>query len=331
MKTQESKFFQIRNFIIFAQKESMEKACKNNEQWKPSQWFLDRINFSASVSCNFNQHTFEELIDKTFFLYANNPENATEQITGLRAVAMTEGEFKGEVFFFTSGVELSKDEWNRLFDFAETECKATNIHFDNRFSLAVQIAKERGFSLDTGWSEKQSVLKFSSLTKDGVLVSKSEKCMFHSLKDGFKLIDNTENKITPQMKINIHYYAFQIYAKEKQPLSSEAEQIMIKGWSSLLNVPDYNPYLDLMILDKNNTPAAMMGFWFDSVNKIAVIEPAGTHPNYQRQGLGRFLIEEGCLRLKKLGVKELWVCNEMDFYTSCGFKVVHQINIWNKN
>lgn len=332
MTNQEISFYKIRDFILFAQKENMEKAANNNEQWKPCNWKLDRLNFGSSISSMFHGHSFEETLDKVLFISAKDPQNAVEKITGLRAIVLTEGEFCGEVFLLSSGVSLTDDEYEKVFAFAETECPGDMendgkrnlfLRIDPRDTKFAELAKKHGYEKNEYWIEKESVIK---------LDSKKKTIQNHlvELPNGYTLIDNTKNEIKPEMRVLVHYNAFQVYSSNKTPLTQKMIEEDTPAWIKMTQQPDYNPYLDLMILSPNKEPCAIMGFWFDSINKIGIIEPAGTRPEFQRKGLGRYLIEEGALRLKKLGAKELWVGNEMDFYTQCGFQSVHGINVWQK-
>lgn len=333
MTNQEINFFRIRDFILFAQKENMENAKKNNEQWKPCNWKLDRLNFGTAVSTIFNDHTFEEALDAVLLIKAEKPENATEKLTGLRAVVMSEGDFGGSSYLFTSGIPLTEKEYEQVIKFSEEKlCSDINedgkrrvsLKIDKRNETFMRLATKNGYTKDTGWTEKESVLHFEDLNEDGVYIGNNAKPHAHQLPEGYKLIDNTKNQITSEMKTLLHYYAFQVYASVKVPITQEVFEKRSLAFASLTKQPDYIPALDLMVLDPNNKPCSMIGFWFDSVNKIGIVEPAGTLPEYQRKGLARYIMEEGSQRLRKLGAKELWVGNDLQFYLSCGFNFIHE-------
>lgn len=76
------------------------------------------------------------------------------------------------------------------------------------------------------------------------------------------------------------------------------------GWEWYRNVqraPLYRRDLDLVAVAPDGTLAAFCTLWFDDVTRTAAFEPVGTHPDYQRKGLGRALMAEGLRRVRDLG------------------------------
>jgi GNAT superfamily N-acetyltransferase len=77
-----------------------------------------------------------------------------------------------------------------------------------------------------------------------------------------------------------------------------------QGWAWYRNVqrvPLYRRDLDLVAVAPDGTLAAFCTVWFDDVTRSAVFEPVGTHPAYQRRGLGRAVMTEGLRRAARLG------------------------------
>jgi len=77
-----------------------------------------------------------------------------------------------------------------------------------------------------------------------------------------------------------------------------------QGWEWYRNVqraPLYRRDLDLVAVAPNGELAAFVTLWFDDVTRTAAFEPVGTHPDYQRQGLGKALMAEGLRRVRDLG------------------------------
>ncbi len=53
--------------------------------------------------------------------------------------------------------------------------------------------------------------------------------------------------------------------------------------------------------------------------KLALLGPIAVHPDHQRDGLGKALIEDGARRLNDQGVNELLVLGDPDYYRHRGF------------
>jgi ribosomal protein S18 acetylase RimI-like enzyme len=67
------------------------------------------------------------------------------------------------------------------------------------------------------------------------------------------------------------------------------------------------------------------------MNKLGHFEPVGTHPDYQRKGLGKVLLLESLRRLKAEGMTAADVCTYYDndaairLYESVGFRIVKKL------
>lgn len=59
----------------------------------------------------------------------------------------------------------------------------------------------------------------------------------------------------------------------------------------------------------------------DNRTKVEVLTlgPISVHPNYQRKGIGRKLIERAAAEALKLGFKAIVLCGDPDFYSKVGF------------
>ena len=94
--------------------------------------------------------------------------------------------------------------------------------------------------------------------------------------------------------------------------------------------PDYCSDLDLAILNLVGEVAAFANFWFDAQNRIGILEPLGTIPVYQKQGLASVLLSEGINRLLKLGATRLYGGAGQEFYTRFGFEIVDYREVWHR-
>jgi ribosomal protein S18 acetylase RimI-like enzyme len=92
--------------------------------------------------------------------------------------------------------------------------------------------------------------------------------------------------------------------------------------------PVYVPEHEIFVMASNpaGQVAAYCIIWTDEVSKIGHFEPVGTHPDFQRKGLGKSLLFEGLRRLKAEGMTEADVCTNHDnaaairLYESVGFQ-----------
>ena len=98
--------------------------------------------------------------------------------------------------------------------------------------------------------------------------------------------------------------------------------------------PVYDGERDLVAVSPDGRIAAFMIWWPDS-SGIAQIEPFGTHPDFQRQGIGRALIHYGLLRMREAGMRTTRVGTDeprdaTEFYEGVGFVDVGRIRWWKK-
>jgi len=72
--------------------------------------------------------------------------------------------------------------------------------------------------------------------------------------------------------------------------------------------------------------ASACTIWLDPVNGIGLFEPVGTHPDFQRQGLGKAVMAEGLRRMRAAGMRRAIVGFDpnnkaaLALYTSMGFQ-----------
>jgi ribosomal protein S18 acetylase RimI-like enzyme len=89
--------------------------------------------------------------------------------------------------------------------------------------------------------------------------------------------------------------------------------------------PVYMAEHEIFVIAPNGQVAAYCIIWTDEVSKVGHFEPVGTHPDFQRKGLGKSLLFEGLHRLKSEGMTEADVCTNHNnpaairLYESVGF------------
>ena len=90
--------------------------------------------------------------------------------------------------------------------------------------------------------------------------------------------------------------------------------------------PVYVPEHERFVISPEGEVAAYCIIWTDEMNKLGHFEPVGTHPRFQRQGLGKILLLDALQRLKSEGMQEADVCTNHDnlaairLYESAGFQ-----------
>jgi GNAT superfamily N-acetyltransferase len=99
--------------------------------------------------------------------------------------------------------------------------------------------------------------------------------------------------------------------------------------------PSFRSDLDLVAVAPDGSFAAYVGIPYDEPNRWGIFEPVCTHPDHQRKGLARALMNEGLLRLWALGATDASVdTGDMvaanAFYTAMGFTEAYKGYSWRK-
>jgi ribosomal protein S18 acetylase RimI-like enzyme len=100
--------------------------------------------------------------------------------------------------------------------------------------------------------------------------------------------------------------------------------------------PVYVGERDVMAVAPDGRIAAAAIHWLDAVNGIGYFESVGTHPDFQRLGLGRAVLAESMRRMQAAGMTHASVCCEaadpraVAFYQSCGFQIVNTLLMYCK-
>jgi mycothiol synthase len=90
--------------------------------------------------------------------------------------------------------------------------------------------------------------------------------------------------------------------------------------------PVYVPEHELFVIAPSGDVAAFCITWTDELTRVGHFEPVGTHPAYQRKGLGKSLISEALRRLQAEGMLEVDLCTNhtnlpaIGLYESIGFR-----------
>ncbi len=91
------------------------------------------------------------------------------------------------------------------------------------------------------------------------------------------------------------------------------------SYQFLQGAPDYRKEHDIVVLAPDGEFASFCLIWHDQPNRIAILEPVGTQPEYRRMGLAREAVYEAIRRVAKKGVEKIIVGSDQQFYKSIGF------------
>jgi ribosomal protein S18 acetylase RimI-like enzyme len=80
--------------------------------------------------------------------------------------------------------------------------------------------------------------------------------------------------------------------------SSIAFDQYVERFLRFMRSPVYDPQQDIVVTAPDGRIVSFCKLWLDSVNRIGNFEPVGTHPDFQRRGLGRAVMLEGLRRLQ---------------------------------
>jgi ribosomal protein S18 acetylase RimI-like enzyme len=99
-----------------------------------------------------------------------------------------------------------------------------------------------------------------------------------------------------------------------------------EAYPRLMNMPGYDPELDVVAVAADGTLAAFCICWADQINGVGIFEPVGTHPAFRRMGLGRAVMTEGLRRMRSQGLHTAMVTTggradePLRLYESVGFR-----------
>jgi ribosomal protein S18 acetylase RimI-like enzyme len=107
----------------------------------------------------------------------------------------------------------------------------------------------------------------------------------------------------------------------------------LERYLRFMRSPVYDPERDLVAVAPDGTIASFMIWWPDD-SGIAQIEPMGTDPAFQRQGIGRALMKYAFSRMREAGMTAVRVItgeqrrDAVAFYSALGFTRVADLRFW---
>jgi mycothiol synthase len=147
------------------------------------------------------------------------------------------------------------------------------------------------------------------------------------LPEGFQ-VRSSKGEAEVVARAKAQYGAFESKARFEQ---------YVERFTNFMRSPVYDPELDIVAVAPDGRIGAFCIVWTDPVNQVGLFEPVGTHPDFQRKGLGRAVMLEGLVRLKRLGMKSAIVSTFEDnppaikLYESVGFQAVNKLGTYEKD
>lgn len=276
-------------------------------------WQIDRINFTRSVARMMNDVSLEEWAESILIV---------EEGDNIVAVVNNEGENGGEAFFHLIRDTYDDAVINKMFDFVEEKLLVTKddesfvaLRIKHDHKLFIDEAIKRGFKKD--WHEPIAVLDITlEMDKDSNRFS-------YGLPAGFSIKVGAD--VTPKEKADAHSKAFGYY--KDLPFVKRATL----GFELMTIQPSYNPELDITVCNEDGLAVAFATVWLDEINKVATLEPVGTHEDYRHMGLAKAAIYEGIKRIEELGATKLYVGSDQKFYKKIGFEVIDKLDVYRKD
>jgi ribosomal protein S18 acetylase RimI-like enzyme len=105
---------------------------------------------------------------------------------------------------------------------------------------------------------------------------------------------------------------------------------------SFMQSPAYEAGRDMVVVAPGERFAAFCIYWLDPVNRVGLFEPVGTHPDFQRQGLGKALLLESLRRMRERQTNTAIVCAEVGnaralrLYESVGFHAANRLCMYTR-
>ena len=208
---------------------------------------------------------------------------------------------------------------DEMLEYAEEKISSMNI--DGKRSLVVP-SPESYPSLNEqlvvrGYTRGEDVSYFNRQNLDKVFIP--------VLPEGYSFADAMEEKD-----------ALRRYRVVNRAFNPDAEipQILPESFIKMEQAPMFRPDLEILTKHPDGTLTSFCVVWYDEETGIGMFEPVGTHPDYQRFGLGREMLIEGLRRLKTIGARHAYVDSAGDdrksFYNSAGFITYDRERIWKK-
>ena len=220
-----------------------------------------------------------------------------------------------------------------IFDMYHGEASALSLPnyeylFEEVIDYAYQHLKdENGLGIAVNNINKEEIRKLISHgfaiseQKETIMRISLEKEYDPKLKEGFSFYN-----INPKKDIDdIEWVIYQGFDHGDDKEEFEKQRVPLEERKHA------NPYLHLMIENKDKEKVAFCSMWYDKKTSYAYLEPLVVIPKYRKMGLGKSIVYALCNRCKELGAKEVFVISDQEFYKKIGFRVKKEYTFyWKK-
>lgn len=187
--------------------------------------------------------------------------------------------------------------------------KALGIYVNDWDSEFQIVAAEGGYSK----SERSEPMSHFPITDPFPAIS---------LPDGFRLKSLAEDN--DMRKLNRVLFRGFNHGEEPPDDSIEERKFM-------QSAPNYRKDLNIVVEAPDGDFVSYCGMWYDSVNRIAYVEPVATDPEYRRMGLGTAAVREGVRRCGEQGATVAYVGTATPFYQAVGFTQIYNRSLWTRD
>lgn len=291
------------------------KNCEKHDIWlirdflketykvfgKKVNWHIDRLNFTYSMSRVMNEVSEEEYRNRIVLYFKENR---------LRAVLLTEGEDRGEAFFQVDSYDLDDELVTMMFDDVDT------MSLDLNRDIFLRIAHDNNILIEEASKRSYELMDWSEITMKKEL----NEALDDQLPQGFSY-----SRVDSKRKAEGHGKAFGYF--DKKDVLKNAE----KGLDVLMTMDDYRINHDINVVNDSGEVVAFATIWYDDKNKLGILEPVGTHPDYRKRGLAKKAIYRGCNEIIKYGANCVYVGSEQEFYKRIGFNYTSEDKVYKKS
>lgn len=105
----------------------------------------------------------------------------------------------------------------------------------------------------------------------------------------------------------------------------------LRQYQHFMTSPAYARGCDWVIVAPDQRFVSFCMVWPDPVTRLGLVDPLGTHPDCQRQGFGKMILETGLQYLQSVGMHSARLIVEAEnaaairLYESCGFRVKNRL------
>lgn len=139
--------------------------------------------------------------------------------------------------------------------------------------------------------------------------------------EGFEIIGLDEDD-DPR---KVHRVMHRGFNHEGEPPEDELDERRRK-----LSAPSLRKDLTVVARAPDGAFVSFCGMWIDAANRVAMVEPVATDPDYRRMGLGTAVVLEGIRRCTAEGATVAYVGSNQPFYQLMGFETAYVQGLWRK-